>query len=117
MKFKDVVDSDYDSHLIYEFKCPGCNAGYIGETQTYFKVRSSQHLGISEFTGEPTTAGNPTSVTKHIREKECNCTLDNFRIIGRESDWHRRLIKESIFVKLNSPSLNDQQTSTTLYLY
>ena len=34
LKFKDVIASDYESHVIYEFKCPGCIAGYVGETRT-----------------------------------------------------------------------------------
>ena len=110
LKFKDVVASDYESHTIYEFKCPGCIAGYVGETRTYFKVRSSQHLGISEFTGKPISSGVPTSVTKHIKENKCNCSLDDFRIIDRETDYHRRLIKESMYVKLKRP-FTEQQTN------
>ena len=117
LKFKDVIASDYESHIIYQFKCPGCNAGYVGETRTHFIVRGSQHLGISEFTGNPTTAGVPTEVTKHIREKQCKCDLKCFKIIGKENDYRRRLIKETLFIKLYDPSLNEQQTSTKLYLF
>ena len=92
-------------------------AGYVGETRTYFIVRSSQHLGISEFTGKPTTAGVPTNVTKHIKENKCKCSLKNFCIVERETDYHRRLIKESMYIKRDNPLLNDKQTSIKLYLY
>ena len=77
-KFKDVITSDLDSHLIYHFMCPCCNAGYIGETRAHHKVRSSQHLGISEFTGRPITSGVPTAVTKHIKINRCVCSLNDF---------------------------------------
>ena len=117
LKFKDVIPSDYDSHIIYHFKCPGCNAGYIGETRVHHIVRNSQHLGISEFTGKPTKGGVPTSVTKHIRTKMCKCSLNDFEIIGRESDYHRRLIKESLFIKRYDYELNNRQTSTELFLF
>ena len=117
MKFKDAVPSDCDSHIIYHFLCPCCNAGYVGETRVYHKVRSSQHLGISEFTGLPTTAGIPTAVTKHIREKNCKCSLSDFTIIGRDTDYHRRHIKESLFIKLYDYELNSQVTSTELFLF
>ena len=117
LKFKDVVPSDFDSHIIYHFKCPSCNAGYVGETRVHHIVRSSQHLGISEFTGKPTKGGVPTSVTKHIRTQKCACTLDDFTIIGRESDYFRRLIKESLFIKLYDYKLNNRQTSTELFLF
>ena len=35
MKFKDVIPIDLSSHIIYHFKCPSCNAGYIGETRAF----------------------------------------------------------------------------------
>ena len=117
LKFKDVVPSDYDSHIIYHFLCPCCNAGYVGETRVYHKVRSSQHLGISEFTGLPTTAGIPTAVTKHIQDNNCKCSLSDFTIIGRETDYHRRHIKESLFIKFYDYELNSQVTSTELFLF
>ena len=117
LKFKDVIAPDFDSHIIYQFKCPCCNAGYIGETRVHHIVRNSQHLRISEFSGKPTTAGVPTTVSKHIKEKKCKSTLDDFSIIGRESDYFRRLIKESLFIKLHDFELNAQQTSTKLYLF
>ena len=117
LKFKDVVPSDFDSHIIYKFLCPSCNAGYIGETRVYHKVRNAQHLGISPFSGNPTTAGVPTAVTTHMRTNNCHCSLSDFSIIGRETDYHRRLIKESLFIKLHDYELNKQQNSTELHLF
>ena len=117
MKFKDVVSSDLNSHVIYHFKCPSCNAGYIGETRAHFKVRRAQHLGISEFTGKPMVGCLPTTITKHILDKRCVGSHDNFKIIGREDNYHKRLIKESLFIKLHDYELNRQQSSTDLVLF
>ena len=117
LRFKDQVPSDLKSHVIYHFKCPDCNAGYIGETRVHYKVRCSQHLGISEFTGKPINSGVPTSVTKHIREKKCKCNLKNFEIISQEENYHKRLIKESLFIKFYDYELNGQKTSTDLLLF
>ena len=116
LKFKDMIPSDYASHIIYHFKCPCCNAGYIGETRTHHIVRNSQHLGISEFTGKPINSGVPTSVTKHIKSNNCKCSHSDFTIIGRENDYFRRLIKESLFIKQYGYELNPR-TSTELYLF
>ena len=80
-------------------------------------VRNSQHLGISEFSGNPSKSGVPTNVTKHIMTNNCNCSHDNFSIIGKEQDYHRRLIKESLFIKLYDDNLNAQTTSTKLELF
>ena len=117
LRFKDVAPPFLSSHLIYHFKCPSCNAGYIGETRMHFKVRCSQHLGISEWTEKPRKGGVPTSITKHIKENNCLCSYDNFSIIGFENDYHRRLLKESLFIKLHDYELNGQQTSTKLALF
>ena len=116
-RFKDVIPSQYDSHVIYRFKCPSCNAGYVGETRVHHIVRNSQHLGISEFSGNISNSGVPTNVTKHIMTNNCNCGYDNFSIIGKEEDYHRRLIKESLFIKFYDDNLNAQQTSTKLELF
>ena len=83
----------------------------------HHKVRSSQHLGISEWSGKPGGGGLPTSVTNHILEKKCKCSLKDFTIIGRETDYHRRKMKESIFIKLYDYELNKQQKSTELFLF
>ena len=99
LRFKDTVSSDLNSHIIYHFKCSCCNVGYVGETRKHFKVRSSQHLRISEFTGEPAKGGGPTAVSKHIETNKCECSLNDFEIIGREEDYHKRLIKECLLIK------------------
>ena len=117
-RFKDVVPPEFESHHIYQFNCPSCNAGYIGETRCNQVVRNSQHLGISEFTGKRRTGANLTSVTKHILEQDnCHGSMDNFRIIGKESNYHHRLIKESLFIKYHDPVINDKVTSTKIYLF
>ena len=108
---------DLNSHIIYKFECPCRSAGYVGETRQHYKVRYSNHLGISEFTGNHSNSGVPTSVTKHIREKKCNCSPNDFKIMGHEEDFHKRLIKESLFIKFYDFDINKQQTSTELHLF
>ena len=117
LRFKDRLSTDLCSHIIYHFKCPCCNAGYIGETRKHFKVRYSQHLGVSEFTGKPTSSGVPTTITNHIKTEKCKCTFNDFQIIGHEEDYHKRLIKESLFIKQYDYELNRQQRSTELFLF
>ena len=76
--FKDLVPSDLRSHVNYQFKCPSCNNGYIGETCVHFKVRSCQHLGISPFSSKIGGRGEATAITKHIKEKRYKCSLKDF---------------------------------------
>ena len=50
---------------------------------------------------KPVGGGVPTAITKHIIEEKCKCALKDFKIIGNEPDYHKRLIKESLFIKLH----------------
>ena len=117
LRFKDTVPSFLESHIIYHFKCPSCNAGYVGETRAHFKTRSCQHLRISPWTNKPVKGGVPTSISAHMDKNNCHCRLNNFSILGREVDYNLRLMKESLFIKLHNYSLNVQQTSTELHLF
>ena len=116
-RFKDMVSPDLKSHVIYEFKCSTCTSGYIGETRVHFKTRNCQHLGISPFTEKPLSSCVNTAVTEHIKHNQCKSNLKDFKIIGTEQDYYKRLIKESLFIKLRDYDLNKQHTSTTLYLF
>ena len=64
----------------------------------HLKVRSYQHLGISPFSGEIGGGGVATAITKHIKVRRCKCSLKDFKIIGNEEDYDKRLIKESLFI-------------------
>ena len=66
----------------------------------HFKVRSCQHLVISPFSGKIGGGGVATAITKHNKEKRCKCSLKDFKIIGNEEDYHKRLINESLFIYL-----------------
>ena len=116
-KILDMVSPDLKSHVIYEFKCSTCTSGYIGETRVHFKTRNCQHLGISPFTEKPLSSCVNTAVTEHIKHNQCKSNLKDFKIIGTEQDYYKRLIKESLFIKLRDYDLNKQHTSTTLYLF
>ena len=116
LKFKDLISSDLNSHVLYHFNCSTCNAGYIRETRVHYKITQCQHLGISAFTRNPVMGwGLPTAVNKHMSKNKCVCSLSDFQIIGREDDYHRRLIKESLFINLYNYELNKQQNSTELF--
>ena len=116
-RFKDLVSSDLRSHVIYQFKCPSCNNGYIAEKHVWhFKVRSCLHLGTSPFSGKIGGGGVATAITKH-KKKAVNVGLKDFKIIGNEEDYHKRLIKESLFIKQFDYEFNKQQASTVLHLF
>ena len=96
MKQKAETPRTGKSGLIYSYQCPQleCDEEYIGETGRTLGERRKEHLkqpspihGHSQATGHP--IGN-----------------NNFNIIEREDQGQARAIKESIYIMVNNPTLN-----------
>ena len=56
---KDPVPVSLQSHVIYQFECPGCKAKYIGKTNKCLELRLNEH---SDF--------RTSAVGKHLYECE-----------------------------------------------
>ena len=93
-KYKDHITKK--SGIIYRFKCDRleCHEEYIGETARTFGERFKEHLKA------PSPVHDLSNTTGHT------ITLNNFSIVGREEQNLSRLIKESMFIRVNNPSLN-----------
>ena len=82
---------------IYLYQCGdlGCDDEYIGETSMTFGERYKEHLKApSAIHHHSTPTGHPTS-------------HNNFQIIGREGHNLARNNKESIYIRVNNPTLNN----------
>ena len=96
MKPKDKDPKDSKSGVIYSYQCPhlDCNEEYIGETSRTLGERRKEHLN------QPSPIHGHSQTTGHFIEN------NNFNIIGR-MDWGQaRTIKESIYIRVNNPTLN-----------
>ena len=93
------------SEAIYWFQCRDLafDEEYIGETSRTFGERFKEHLK------EPFLIHNHSSNTGHTT------TQVNFQIIGREDHGIARTIKESIYIRVNNPSLNRNIGKFTLH--
>ena len=101
MKSKDRNPKDSKSGLIYSYQCPqlDCDDEYIGETAMTLGERRKEHLK------QPSPIHRHSQATGHH--------IDNkFNIIGREDQGQARTIKESIYIRVNNPTL-----STTSNIY
>ena len=54
------------SLLCYKFECSSCNATYYGKTKRHFKVRVSEHMGISARTGKNMKCAKNYAVRDHM---------------------------------------------------
>ena len=95
MKPKDTDPKDSKSGLIY-YKCPqlDCNEEYIGETGRTLGERRRECLK------------QPSPIHWHSQALGHPTDDNNFNIIGREDWGQARTIKESIYVRVNNPTLN-----------
>ena len=93
---KDTDPKDSRSGLIYSYKCPqmDCNDEYIGETSRTLGERRKEHLK------QPSPIHGHFQTMGHLIEDQ------NFNIIGREDQGQARTIKESIYKRVNNPTLN-----------
>ena len=85
------------SGAIYWYQCGdlSCDDEYIGETSRTFGERYKGHLK------------DPSPIHHHSMQTGHPTNQNNFQIIGREGHNLDRNIKESIFIRVNNPTLNN----------
>ena len=93
---KDKDHITKKSGIIYRFECDRleCDEEYIGETARTIGERFKEHLKA------------PSPICDHSNTTGHTTTLENFSIGGREEQNLSRLTKESMFIRVNNPSLN-----------
>ena len=79
----------------YQFGDLGCDEEYIGETSRTFGERYKEHLKA------------PSAIHHHSSQTGHPTSYNNFQIIGREGHNLARNIKESIYIRVNNPTLNN----------
>ena len=96
---KDKVIKERVVCPIYHISCDSCDDSYIEETQRSLKARFSEHKRPSSVNLE---------VSKHINcdYPDHRIALDNVRILEVELKWFERGVRESIQIRINSPTLN-----------
>ena len=96
MKPKDQDLKDNKSGVIYIYQCNhlDCDEECIGEISRTLRERRKEHLK------------QPSPIHGHIQQSGHGITEDSFNIIGREDWGQARTIKESILIRVNNPTLN-----------
>ena len=96
MKPTDQDPKEKKSRVIYSFQCNhiACDEEYIGETARTLGERCKEHLK------------QPSRIHAHVQQTGHSITDTSFNIIGREDQGQARTIRESIFIRVNNPTLN-----------
>ena len=84
------------SGVIYRYQCNkvDCDEEYIGEFSRVFGERFKEHQKA------------PSPIFDHTNTTGHNINIENFSIVGREDQKFKRAIKETLFIRVNNPSLN-----------
>ena len=96
MKPKYLDPMDKRSGVIYSYQCNNiaCNEEYMGETARTLGERCKEHLK------------QPSPIHVHIHQTGHNIIDTSFNIIARKDQGQARTIKESIYIRVNNPTLN-----------
>ena len=93
---KDPDKITNKNSVIYSY-CSGsidCGEEYIGDSGRTFGERYKEHLKA------------PSPIFQHQSISGHETSIENFKIIGREDNSLARTIKESIYKRVNNPTLN-----------
>ena len=117
-RFKDVIPRSLLSGVIYEYNCPRYYSRYIDSTYRYWEKRLEERLHMSALTGKPLKGLQSFAPMLHAKGRcYINNSSDDFRIIGKERDWHLIRHKKSIFIIHFKPSLNTKEDNIELVLF
>ena len=92
-KDQDKITSK--NSVIYSYSCGSIDCGeeYIGESGRTFGERYKEHLKA------------PSPIFQHQNISGHETSIENFKIIGREDNSLARTIKESMYIRVNNPTL------------
>ena len=98
---KDRMPRDKRSNVVYGYKCPAenCTETYIGETKQAFQSRMAQHR-------RPAYRDQlDSAIYKHVSTSGHSFENSDVQILDKEVRWHERGVKESIYERIEKPTL------------
>ena len=115
-QFKDPIPKFLKSHVVYQFKCQCCAALYIEQTRRYLLMRISEHMGVSSLTGKKVSHSSRSSILTHSTQTNHSISFHDLSILSSCNSPFELLIRESLLINKNKPSLNENITSVPLAL-
>ncbi len=104
--YKDKIDRDLKSNIIYSVKCLDCNKAYIGKTGRHFCTRKKEHMTDDD----STVFKHQNAITNGLGVDRV-MDWDNMEILDSARDDYRLRLKEMLYIKRLKPELNLQKSS------
>ena len=82
----------------------------MSESARSATIRNAEHFSTSQ----SAPGLYKSAIMQHAADAHHHFRSDDLRVVSRESDWHKRGIRESVFIRALSPSLNRNEGRHTL---
>ncbi|CAF1179846.1 unnamed protein product [Adineta steineri] len=87
---KGIDENKKKKNLVYSIPCTNCDKVYIGETSRMKETRMKEHQNNIRL------LSSNSKLVEHILEHKHQFDFSNTKTLALESDWRKRVIKESI---------------------
>ena len=96
---RDNLIVEYQCGTIYNITCDiDSSHTYIGETKRPLSQRFKEHTNLDKPTG-----------VDHCRATGHSVSMKNTKVLTHESNWHKRKVKEAIYIRQGAPTMNRDQ--------
>ena len=107
VKPKDQLEKEKTVGHIYHIPCAGanltpCPGRYVGETERTAAARFQEHTS----TATNALGKYKSAMLQHARDHDHHFRKEDVTILASENDWVKRGIKEAIYIRTLSPSIN-----------
>ena len=112
---KDKLERLDVNGVIYYHACAGannnaCTDSYVGESARAATAWNAEHFSTSQ-----TAPGlYKSAIMQHAADAQHHFRKEDIKVLSREPNWHERGIRESIYIRGLSPTLNRNEGQHTL---
>ena len=93
---KDKSETHRKCNTVYSVKCDDCDSEYVGESGRTVGIRHKEH----------TDGKHSSGVWDHIQATGHTCSIDNVKVIDRETKYWARKYRETIHIHKRKPAMN-----------
>ena len=97
-QLKQPVNKMFRSGVVYQIKCPGCQACYVGQSVRHLQTRFREHINLD----------GPLKL--HLAKCAARLTEDDIEILGSSTRNEQHLLTlEALFIRDTKPKLNTKE--------
>ena len=115
--YKDKISKEMRSLLCYKFQCSSSHATYYGKTKRHFKVRVSEHMGVSAHTGKNIKSTKNYAVCDHMLVCNNIVSFEDFSVLANGTNDFTIKLQESLLIHRDALLLNKTSESASLMLF